>query len=161
MTPAFHMLRAVAAVTLALAFVVMPAAHAREGEQPETGTSQGTPATKDRYLVAYQINSGDDTHIASALKNIGNALTDPRLKGKLQVRLVVHGSGVKTLRKDGGFEAPLRALADQGVALLQCERTLAERKIPKTDLLPFISYVPSANGELIILQQQGWAILHP
>lgn len=156
MTPVIRLLRAAGTAALTLVLVAVPAVAQTGGDG-----SQGTPATKDRYLVAYQINSGDDAHIAAALKNIGNALTDPRLKGKLQVRLVVHGSGVKTLRKDGGFESTLRALADEGVALLQCERTLAERKIPKTDMLPFISYVPSANGELIILQQQGWAIMHP
>lgn len=54
----------------------------------------GAAATKPRYRVAYQLNSGDSSRIRGTLKNIQNALNDPRLKGKLDVELVVHGSGV-------------------------------------------------------------------
>jgi intracellular sulfur oxidation DsrE/DsrF family protein len=45
--------------------------------------------------------------------------------------------------------------------LAQCENTLKERKIDKTELFDFISFVPSGNGEIIIRQQQGWAVVHP
>lgn len=121
----------------------------------------GTPATLGHYRAAYQLNDGDEKHIKSVLKNISNALNDPRLKGKLEVVLVVHGAGVAVFLKEGNFKDELLALQKQNVVLAQCENTLKERKIPKEDLLPFISYVPSGNGELIILQQQGWAILHP
>ncbi len=38
---------------------------------------------------------------------------------------------------------------------------MRKQKISRDVLFPFISYVPSGNGELIIRQQEGWAISHP
>ncbi|WP_020597651.1 DsrE family protein [Spirosoma panaciterrae] len=121
----------------------------------------GAKATKSTYQVVYQLNTDDESKIKATLKNIQNALDDTRLKGKLEVELVVHGGGVVALKKGSPFEQTLLDLQKQGVVLAQCENTLRERKISKDDMLPFIGYTPSGNGELIIRQQQGWAIIHP
>jgi intracellular sulfur oxidation DsrE/DsrF family protein len=75
--------------------------------------------------------------------------------------LIVHGGGVALYLKDGPYEAELAALLSKGVILAQCENTLRERKIGKEQLWPFVSFVPSANGELIIRQADGWAYIHP
>lgn len=121
----------------------------------------GAEATKSRYYVAYQLNTDNEEKIKGTLQNIQNALSDPRLKGKLEVELVVHGSGVAAFRKGNPYEQTLLDLQKQGALLVQCENTLIQRKISKDELLPFVLYTPSANGELIIRQQQGWAIIHP
>lgn len=121
----------------------------------------GATATKARYQVVYQLNSDNENSIKGTLKNIQNALDDARLKGKLAVELVVHGSGVAIYQKDNPYEEPLKALQQRGVILAMCENTMRERKISRDTLFPFISYVPSGNGELIIRQQEGWAIIHP
>lgn len=121
----------------------------------------GAKATKSTYQVVYQLNSDDEAKIKATLKNIQNALDDSRLKGKLAVELVVHGGGVAALKKGSPFEQTLLDLQKQGVVLAQCENTLRERKISKDEMLPFIGYTPSANGELVIRQQEGWAIIHP
>lgn len=55
----------------------------------------------------------------------------------------------------------LQGLQGKGVILAQCENTLRERKISKDELWPFISFVPSGNGEIIIRQYHGWAVVHP
>jgi uncharacterized protein len=55
----------------------------------------------------------------------------------------------------------LLALQKRSVILAQCENTIEERKISKDELWPFISFVPSGNGEIIIRQYQGWATVHP
>lgn len=121
----------------------------------------GAVATKKMYRAVYQLNSDDGKKISSTLKNIKNALEDPRLIGKLEVELVVHGEGVAAFKKDSPYEQQLLALQKKGVILAQCENTIKERNIKKEELFDFISYVPSANGELIIRQDQGWSILHP
>jgi len=121
----------------------------------------GAVANKKLYKVVYQLNSGDDKVINATMKNLMNALEDPRLKGKLEAELVVHGGGVAVFKKDGPYEEQLRALQAKGVILAECENTLRERKISKDELFDFISFVPSGNGEIIIRQQQGWAIVHP
>ncbi|MDB5239808.1 MAG: hypothetical protein JWP57_433 [Spirosoma sp.] len=121
----------------------------------------GAEATKPRYRVAYQLNTDDSTKIRSTLRNIQNAMSDPRLRGKLDVELVVHGSGVEVYRKNKPYEKVLQHLQKQGVILAMCENTMRGENISRDELLPFLSYVPSGNGELIIREQEGWAVLHP
>ncbi len=121
----------------------------------------GASATKAHYRAAYQLDTDEENKIKGTLRNIQNALDDPRLKGKLELELVVHGAGVAAFRKESGNEEMLKKLQDRGVILAMCENTMRERKITKEELFPFLSYVPSGNGELIIRGQEGWTIIHP
>lgn len=121
----------------------------------------GAKATLKNYKALYVLNSGDEKKISGTLKNIRNVLEDPRLKGKLELELIVFGDGVAVYEKTGPFEERLKDLHSKGVILAQCENTIKERKINKNSLLSFISYVPTANGEIIIRQYQGWATVHP
>jgi len=121
----------------------------------------GAKATKSHYKVLYILNNGEDKRISATLRNINNALEDPRLKGKLEVELVVFGDGVVLFKKDGKYREVLMTLRNKGVLLAQCENTLRERNIGKDELYDFIHFVPSGNGEVIIRQQQGWSVIHP
>ena len=128
----------------------------------ETGVFHGAEATKSKYRAVYQLNTADTSVISHALANIQNALNDPRLKGKLEMELVVYGGANILYRKDKPqYEKQLQNLQKQGVILAMCENTMRMRKISRDELFPFVSYVPTANGELIIRQQDGWAIVRP
>ncbi len=120
-----------------------------------------TAQQKTRYKAIYQLNSDDDKVIRATLRNIKNALEDPRLQKKVTIELVAHGNGVVAFRKDHPYEELLQDLKSKGVLLVECENTLRERNIVKEDLFPFISYTPSGNGELIIKQAEGWSYVHP
>lgn len=121
----------------------------------------GAEATLDHYKALYILNSSDEKKITGTLRNIKNSLNDSRLKGKLELELIAFGDGVSVYAKNGPFKETLKELQEKGVILAQCENTIKERKIDKSSLFPFISFVPSAAGEIIIRQQQGWAIVHP
>ncbi|MEO8415960.1 MAG: DsrE family protein [Ginsengibacter sp.] len=121
----------------------------------------GAQATLKHYKALYVINSNDPKKISGTLRNLNNALDDPRLSGKLEVELIAFGDGVAVYEKSGTFEETLKALQAKGVLLAQCENTVRERHIDKNDLFPFISFVPSGNGEIIIRHYQGWAVVHP
>ncbi|GAB3890661.1 DsrE family protein [Spirosoma agri] len=122
----------------------------------------GAEATKPRYRAVYQLNTGDTSVIRHALANIQNSLNDPRLKGKLDMELVVYSGAFVAYQKGKGyFEKELQSLQKQGVILAMCENTMKMRKLSRDEMYPFISYVPTANGELIIRQQDGWAIIRP
>ncbi len=121
----------------------------------------GAKATKSHYQAVYQLNTDDESKIKGTLRNIQNLLDDPRLKGKVAVELVVHGGGVAAYKKGSTTEEALANLQKQGVILAMCENTMRERKISRDELFPFLSYVPSGNGELVIRQQEGWAVIHP
>jgi uncharacterized protein len=146
---------------LALNLVIIANALIHAQTTMHTVPFQGAAATKTSYKVVYQLNTDEDAHIKATLKNIRNALSDPRLADKLDVELVVHGEGVAAFKKGSAYEELLHSLKKQKVILAMCENTMRERNIKREDLFSFISYVPSGNGELIIRQQEGWAYIHP
>jgi uncharacterized protein len=118
-------------------------------------------ANSKEYKALYVLNESGDKKIRAVIRNINNALEDPRLKGKLQVELVAFGDGVELYKKTNGYDTLLTALHNKGVLFVQCENTLRERKVSKEELWPFVSYVPSGTGEMILRQYEGWAIVHP
>ncbi|WEK18588.1 MAG: DsrE family protein [Candidatus Pedobacter colombiensis] len=121
----------------------------------------GAKATLKHYKALYVLNNSDEKKINGTLRNIKNALEDPRLKGKLEVELVVFGDGVAAFDKNSPYQEKLKDLKARGVLLAECENTLKERNIDKSTLYDFVNFVPSGNGEIIIRQQQGWAVVHP
>lgn len=129
--------------------------------QTTSAAFTGAQATLKNYKALYVINSGDEKKITGTLRNLKNALDDPRLKGKLDIELIAFGDGVAVYQKSGTFEKTLLELQSRGVVLAQCENTVRERHIDKNTLFDFIGYVPSGNGEIIIRQYQGWAVVHP
>ncbi len=129
--------------------------------QTDPAEFTGAVAKKKHYDALYILNSADEKKIKGTLRNMDNALEDPRLKGKLHIELIVFGDGVAVYMKSGIYEQILKDLQAKGVVMAQCSNTVRERKIDKNDLFPFISYVPSGNGEIIIRQYEGWAVVHP
>lgn len=121
----------------------------------------GAPAPKGHYRAVYQLDSSDPKLINQTLHNMKNALEDPRLKGKLELELVVFSGGTVVFKKDQPYEADVLALQQAGVILAQCANSMKAYKLTKDDLLPYISIVPTGNGELIIRQAAGWVLVHP
>jgi uncharacterized protein len=121
----------------------------------------GALAIKDQYHAIYQLDNNDTKVIEKTIRNINNALKDPRLAGKLQIELVVFSGGTDALLKGSKYEDDVKALVEKGVIVAQCGNTLKERNINRDQLYDFIALVPSGNGELIIRQGEGWAVIKP
>ena len=149
-------------IKFALLLIAVVITNCSYSQQNKSNTEfQGATATLKSYKALYILNQSDDKKIRAVLRNINNALEDPRLKGKLKVELVVFGDGVELFKKTNHYDTLLLNLQNKGVILAECANTIKERKISKEELWPFISYVPSGNGEIIIRQYQGWATVHP
>lgn len=146
-------------ILAAFAFVIIT--KTANAQQTDPAAFTGATAKLKHYDALYILNSNDDKKIKGFLRNINNALEDPRLKGKLHVELIAFGDGVAVYMKSNAYEQALKDLQAKGVLLAECSNTIRERKIDKNDLFPFISYVPSGNGEIIIRQYEGWAVVHP
>ncbi len=43
--------------------------------------------------------------------------------------------------------------------MVVCENTMRQKKIQKSQLLPFLETVPMGIGEIILKQEQGWAYI--
>jgi intracellular sulfur oxidation DsrE/DsrF family protein len=123
---------------------------------------QGAIAEKKVYHTIYQLDSNDPKTIEKAIRNINNALDDPRLKGKLTVELITFSGGTEAfLKSTSKYEEQFKKLIARGVIVAQCTNSLKERNLTKEQLFDFIGYVPSGNGELIIRAHQGWNIVKP
>ena len=145
------------AALMAMAFLAVSWVHRGYAQ----GNFQGAQATKPMYKAIFQLDSDAPSTMKKTLNNIKNALGDPRLQGKVKIELIANSMGYKVYLKGNGFEKLLRKLKSQGVILAQCSNTLRELKIDKKTLYPFISFVPSAAGEIIIREGNGWAYVHP
>ena len=121
----------------------------------------GAVPKKKFYRAIYQLDSNDPKIIGKAIRNINNALTDPRLAGRLQIELVTFAGGTDAAMKGSQFEEELKALAEKGVIVAQCSNSLHERKLTRDQIYDFFALVPSGNGELILRQAEGWAIVKP
>ncbi|KAN0035824.1 hypothetical protein ACTA71_005115 [Dictyostelium dimigraforme] len=114
-----------------------------------------------KYKAIYILNTSDQKKIESTLRNIRNAYNDQRLKDQLRIELIVFGEGVSVYMKSNPYEPLLIQLKSFGTIFKQCENTIRDRNINKNELFDFVEYVPSANGEIILKQHQGYASVHP
>jgi hypothetical protein len=147
---------------LLLAFASVLISLAKQANaQTDPASFTGAEPKLGHYDALYVLNSSDDKKIHGIIRNMSNALDDPRLKGKLHIELIVFGDGVAVYMKSGVYEQALKDLQAKGVILAECSNTVRERKIDKNNLFPFISYVPSGNGEIILRHYEGWAVVHP
>lgn len=124
-------------------------------------TLVGATAKLTHYDALYVLNSGDEHKIDATLRFLSNALNDRRLKGKLHIELIAFSSGVNVYLKSGKYEKELKDLFDKGVTLAECNNTMMAMKLSRSDLFPFVVYVPSGNGEIILRHFDGWAIVQP
>lgn len=121
----------------------------------------GAVASGKSYHAIFQLDTNDPKIIKKTIRNINNALSDPRLKGKLHIELVAFSGGTEAFLKTSEYEDEMKALAEKGVILAQCNNSLKEKNISRDQLFNFIAVVPSGTGELIIREAAGWSIVKP
>jgi intracellular sulfur oxidation DsrE/DsrF family protein len=144
-------------------FIIILAVAAVKTASAQTSNAdfKGATASLPHYKALYFVDDTASAKIGMTLRNINNALEDPRLKGKVEIELVAFAGGYTMFLKSGKYESMLLGLQKKGVILAECENTIRERKIEKATLFDFIGYVPSGNGEIIIRGNEGWTIVHP
>jgi intracellular sulfur oxidation DsrE/DsrF family protein len=144
-------------------FIIILAVAAVKTASAQTSNAdfKGATASLQHYKALYFVDDTASAKIGMTLRNINNALEDPRLKGKVEIELVAFAGGYTMFLKSGKYESMLLGLQKKGVILAECENTIRERKIEKAALFDFIGYVPSGNGEIIIRGNEGWTIVHP
>lgn len=101
----------------------------------------GAVPKKKFYRAVYQLDSNDPKIIGKAIRNINNALTDPRLAGRLQIELVTFAGGTEAAMKGSQFEEDLKALVEKGVIVAQCSNSLHERKLTRDQIYDFFALV--------------------
>ncbi|WP_054309573.1 DsrE family protein [Mesorhizobium sp. 1M-11] len=126
----------------------------------------------ERYAdqkVVYHVNDlpGEDgKHHRAALNNVQNHI-DAVGKGRIEVKVVLHGDGVEMLRQamsNDKLQSAITSLKTQNVQFLVCNNTLTGRNInADADLFEVFEedIVPSGVAELSNLQQKGFTYVKP
>lgn len=124
-------------------------------------TMGAMPVSGKVYKALYVIDVNNKGRMKKTIKNIENLLNDPRVKGHIRVELLAFSPGVHIYFKGNGFKKALLGLKKEGVEIAECANTLYELHIPPSKLYPFVKMVPSAQGEIVIREAEGWAFLKP
>jgi intracellular sulfur oxidation DsrE/DsrF family protein len=88
----------------------------------------GATTNLKSYKAIYYLNDSSHKLIKGTLRNIKNAM-GLRLKGNLEVKLVVFGDGVEVFKKTSNYVTLLTALQSKGVLLVQCLNTLKKERL--------------------------------
>lgn len=74
---------------------------------------------------------------------------------------MVFGNGIGMLKMDSEVANRIEETRQSGAHVLACENTMRGRKLVKDEMLASIGYVPAGVIEIIVRQQQGWAVVRP
>lgn len=126
----------------------------------DSSESSETPDGGKHMLKAViHINFDDTERQKHGLKNVTNILKEVK---EADIEVVCHGGGIGLLVTDQSEHASeISRLLKEGVRFAACENTLRDRSIPKDNLLPGVTTVPSGAVEVIQKQNQGYGYFRP
>lgn len=111
------------------------------------------------YQVLFHLNDALPEKQGQALTNIENLLRD--IQG-VRVELVVQGAALPlVIAASTRFGEAVSALQERGVTVAVCRNSMRALEVREEQLLPGAVVVPSAVGELVRRQQEGWAYIKP
>lgn len=119
-------------------------------------TTAGTGTVQHRVVI--QLTSNDTLvwkGLINNIKNLKNGWGD-----SVSIEVVAHGSGIEFLVIGKTTQQERIAyFKSKGVVFVGCENTIAERKIPKENIIPEAGFVKSGVAEVILKQEQGWSYI--
>lgn len=105
------------------------------------------------------LNGSDQEEWRQVLLQLEHLLAED---GSIKVEVVCQGRSVDLVRRPTThFSLELTRLAERGVSFVACQQSLRARAIDDSELLPFVTIVPTAIGELVRAQHDGKAYLKP
>lgn len=112
----------------------------------------------ENHKIVFQFVSGDTLSQNSLVNNLKNLREG---WPKAAVEVVFHGNGIfMVMGEKTKYAKELEDFAvKKDIKLVVCENTMKQKKIVKSQLLPFVSTVPMAIAEIVVKQEQGWSYL--
>lgn len=110
------------------------------------------------YQVVFQApREGAEFH-ETVLRNVRNVAAE---LDDVAIRILAHGDGIELATGRTAASAAVRAALESGVEVLACQNTLRRKGIPESEVLPGVRLVRAGLAELVRLQHDGWAYIHP
>jgi len=117
----------------------------------------GNPGLK-QHRVVLQLSSNDTLVWKGLMNNIRNMKNG--WGDSVTIEVVAHGPGIEFLMLGKTTQQERIAyFKSKGVVFVGCENTLAERKIPKENIIPEAGFVKMGVGEIILKQEQEWSYI--
>jgi len=112
---------------------------------------------QQKMKLVFDLSSEDTLSHAAVYRQINNVLVDIP---DLQVEVVLHGQAVRYMLKDSSyFNSRIATAKSKGVTLAVCNNSLRRLKIDPSQVKSEAIVVPSAVGELVRKQHDGWAYI--
>lgn len=110
------------------------------------------------HKVVFQFVSGDTLSQQSLVNNLKNLREG---WPKAEVEVVFHGNGIFMVmgEKTKHTKQLQEFVEKQNIKMVVCENTMRQKKVEKSQLLPFVGTVPMGIGEIIKKQEQGWSYI--
>lgn len=110
------------------------------------------------HKVVIQFMSSDTLSQQSLLSNLKN-LHEGWPKAKVEV--VFHSGGIfMVMGEKTKYAKELQDFVEKKqIKMVVCENTMRQKKVTKSQLLPFMETVPMGIGELILKQEAGWSYI--
>ncbi len=136
------------------------------------------PADKTvEYRVAWDLTDGPAKpgDVTPGMARPANFLMQTDANGvsrkKVHLALIVHGAATQAVLDNAHYRAAtgvdnpnvalMQAMTDAGVEIIVCGQSLAQRKITRDQLLPFVKVATSATLARATLHAQGYATFTP
>jgi uncharacterized protein len=121
----------------------------------------GTAAARDRVLLQW---AEGDTLGQMVMTLHANNLLDAVGQDKVELEIIAYGPAVfavTTTRPQTRYADRIAKLTARGVKFRVCHNAMDFLGVKESELLPVVSPVPSAMGEIIKRHDEGWQILRP
>lgn len=110
------------------------------------------------YRVVFQLARPTIEFHEAVLRNVRNVVAE---LDDVTICLIAHGEGIGLATGATVDPSAVRELLDAGADIVACRNTLRRKHIPEADVLPNVRLVPAGLAELVRLQHDGWAYIHP
>ena len=175
------MRRTLVAVAIAVAVSFPAVSHAQTGEALIQEVGRGTPVANptfpaDRslqYRIAWNVNTAPEKpgEPVSGFRRPANFLTMTDAEGvpreNVHLAIIVYGGATRSLLNDAAYRAAngvangsiplLEALNGAGVEIIVCGQAVANQKITRDQLLPFVKVATSATMARATLAARGYS----
>lgn len=108
--------------------------------------------------VLFHVNTGEAALQQAALRNIANLYKE---MPTTSIELVIQGAALSLVMQNTPLQPELLALQDKHLDIAVCENTMNAREVTLEQLISGVRTVPSAVGELVRRQEEGFAYIKP
>ena len=106
-----------------------------------------------KYKVIFHLH--EEERRTTAISNIINLIKDLD-EENLDIELLMNGTGVKMMLKEGEYVNKVDYLSNKGVVFCVCSNSLKALDMQENDMIEGTKIIPSGVGELVKKQNKGW-----